>query len=488
MKGVKKVLIFAGIIVYLIFATVLFVNNLLPLKERLLLLGIFFTLNLLFIIGMLELKKAAAASSILLLILIIGVEATGSYLVWSSMRALDEVIVEKKRGPNKTVKEEPATVEENVEPFHMYLSGKDVYSYESKESRSDVNMILTINPKTHTILVTSIPRDSYMKIAGKGRNRYDKLTHAGMYGEEASEKTLENFFDIDISHYAVVNFTSVIRIIDALGGIEVENPISFYAEPFYFKKGTIELNGEETLRFARERYNLPAGEMERGRNHIRIIEALIKKAISPSIITNYPSLLKVVSEEMETNMPKDKIIDLVNHQISDNKKWTVKHAQLLGYNSMGLPSYQMPGQNLFMLVPSKECAKDIKKMMTAVMEGKEVKDELKAEYRPKNEDVADIPISNAMDYLTEYSQRRPTRDEYEEDNRREEERRRDNKKNTQEEENSWEANTWRGADQLKNQNTGSQEENTNNQENNKPGQEDRTGENDNGNEGQGENN
>lgn len=447
-------MIFAGIIIYLIFASILFVNNLLPLKERLLLLGIFFTLNLLFIIGMLEMKKAAAIASACLLFMIIAIEGTGSYLVWSSMKALDEVVVKGPAQKKKAIDQKPADPEDYLEPFHLFLSGKDAFLGQADQSRSDVNMILTINPKTHTILVTSIPRDSYMRIADKGRDRYDKLTHAGMYGEEASQKTLENFFDIDISHYAVVNFTSVIRIVDALGGIDVENPFSFEADPYYFKRGNIHLNGDETLRFARERYNLPAGEMERGRNHVRIIDALIKKAISPAIITNYPSILKVVTEEMETNMPKDKIIDLVNHQISDNQKWTVKHAQLMGYNSMGLPSYQMPDQRLFMLVPSKACARDIKSMMTAVMEGKEVKDELKENYSPKNEDLADLPVRDAMDYLTEYSSGR-NRGRKNEDKRNDSEelensRLIEEKKNNQSmeaEQNSWEANGWRGANE-----------------------------------------
>lgn len=437
----KKLLLFLGIMAYLIFGTILFVHNLLPLKERLLLLGICFTLTLLFILGMMELKKKGAIASLLALTLMIGVEAVASYFLWSSMKTLDQVTIdEHEPTPKEDKVEAKPTKDDGIEAFHLFLSGKDVYKGEKEEGRSDVNLILTVNPKTHTILVTTVPRDSYMRIAGKGNNQYDKLTHAGIYGEETTKKTLENFFDIKMDYYAVVNFTSVIRIVDALGGLDVDNAMSFYAEPFYYEKGRIHLNGEETLRFARERYNLPEGELERGRNHVRIIDALIKKAISPAIIANYPSILKVVSEEMETNMSKEKIINLVNHQISDNKSWTVHHAQLQGFNSMGLPSYQMPHMRLFMLVTSRECARDIQAMMDEVLTGKTLTTKLKEHYQPHDEDYRDLPVANSEDYMTQEAQ---NVDPMEEETSHREEPQVEPTGNNEENQNSWEENGWK---------------------------------------------
>ena len=140
----------------------------------------------------------------------------------------------------------------NKEPFNIYISGIDTFGNINASSRSDVNMVVTVNPKKEKIHITWVPRDYYVKI---NDSKYkDKLTHAGIYGIDSSIYALENLLQLDINYYVKVNFTSVIEVVDLLGGITVYNEESFTSQDgFYYKKGNIKLNGEKALSFVRER-------------------------------------------------------------------------------------------------------------------------------------------------------------------------------------------------------------------------------------------
>ncbi|MGF0039610.1 LCP family protein [Peptoniphilaceae bacterium SGI.131] len=243
------------------------------------------------------------------------------------------------------------------ESFNIYVSGIDTYGDIETVSRSDVNLVLTINPRTNKILITSIPRDTYVKIAGGGNDEFDKLTHAGIYGVESSIKTLENFLGITINYYARVNFTSTMALVDVLGGIEIDNPEEFVVneeKTYSYKKGLITLNGEEALRFVRERYRLADGDLARGRNQERVLAAMIKKAISPSILLNYGRVLSVVKSSVDTNISDSKITELINNQLSTGKDWDIDSQGITGYPRYDLPSYAMPGYQLFVLEPDEE--------------------------------------------------------------------------------------------------------------------------------------
>lgn len=411
MNKFKKVVVFLGVMIYVCFGAIFFIHHFLPLKERLLLVGIFFVLNLLLMIGFVYTKRGSAAVAGVLLFLIMSAEAVSGYYVWSSIQTLD-FVSQKSMFPGEESAEKPdipLTQEELVQPFHVYLSGKDTRGPLETTSRSDVNMILTVNPATHTVHITTVPRDAYMRIAGRGENQYDKLTHSGNFGVQTSEETLENFFGIKIKYHVMVNFDSIVDIVDVLDGVDVENSEAFEAQGYYFNTGRIHLDGKQTLVFARERYGLGDGEMARGRNHVRIMKALIERVASPAILMNYPSLLQVIGKEVSTNMPRQTMVDYINYQIENNRKWTVSSSQLQGFGTMGLPSYQMPDSSLFMFLPSQESKRDILKDMQYVLDGKSVPPASPKTYSLHEEDYADIPVYNIMDYINGHA----STDEYE---------------------------------------------------------------------------
>lgn len=255
--------------------------------------------------------------------------------------------------------------------FNMYISGIDTFGGIATVSRTDVNLLMTVNTETKTILITSIPRDTYIPIEGGGKGYYDKLTHSGIYGISSSILTLEELFDTNINYYIRVNFSSLIKVVDALGGIDVYNPQKFKSilSKHKYEKGMIHLNGEEALFFARERKHLKDGDIDRGKNHIRIIEAMIKKGMSPSILLNYNSVLDSITKAVQTNMPYNTMIDIINSQISDGSSWRIISTSVVGYGTDKYKSHAMPGNKLFLYVPFDENIEEVKREIKAVENG-----------------------------------------------------------------------------------------------------------------------
>ena len=177
------------------------------------------------------------------------------------------------------------------EPFNIYISGIDVSGPITTNSRSDVNIIMTVNPNTHKILLSTTPRDYYVTIPGISGEQRDKLTHAGIYGVDVSMATLENLYGIDITYYARVNFTSLIKIVDALGGVDVNSEYSFEAGGYQFTEGTNHLNGEQALAFSRERHSFASGDNQRGKNQEAVLTAILQKAMSPAMLVNASQLI-----------------------------------------------------------------------------------------------------------------------------------------------------------------------------------------------------
>ena len=251
--------------------------------------------------------------------------------------------------------------------FTIYISGIDTTGPVSTVSRSDVNMLVTVNPKTKQILMTSIPRDYYVTLANKGKK--DKLTHAGLGGVENSVKTIENFMDIDINYYARVNFTSLIKIVDALGGITVYSPYDFSTlhGKYNIVKGENYMDGETALCFVRERYSLPNGDNDRVKNQQRVLAAMLKKAMSPAIITNYSSVLKSIDGSFETNMSSSDITDLIQMQLSDMASWDIQQVSLTGTGKSMTGGAYMPNNKLYYMIPNQDsvdkCSGLIKKMV-----------------------------------------------------------------------------------------------------------------------------
>lgn len=246
--------------------------------------------------------------------------------------------------------------------FNVFISGIDTTGPVSTVSRSDVNMIVTVDPTNKKILMTSIPRDYYVTLANMGKK--DKLTHAGLAGVENSVKTLENFLGIDINYYARVNFTSLIQMVDALGGIEVYSDQDI--PKLGIHEGVNQMDGKKALSFSRERYSYKSGDNHRVQNQQKVLEAMLNKMMSPAIITNYSSILENIDGSFETNMTSQEITSLLKMQLSDMAKWDIQQIQLEGHGAMMTGGAYMPNHKLYYMIPDQssvdKCVSIIKDM------------------------------------------------------------------------------------------------------------------------------
>ena len=248
--------------------------------------------------------------------------------------------------------------------FNVYISGIDTSGTISNVSRSDANIIATVNTNTHEILLTSIPRDYYVTLHSKGAK--DKLTHSGIYGINETVTTVEDLLDIDINYYVRVNFTTVIKLVDTLGGIQVYSDYDFTAQGYHFNKGYNTLNGAEALAFSRERYSFASGDNQRVKNQQAVIEAIIDKVISPELLTRYTSILNSLEGSFQTNIEQNEISNLVKDQLSNMSSWTVKSNALTGTGSYG-PTYSMGSTKLYIMLPSDSSVAEAKQKINAVL-------------------------------------------------------------------------------------------------------------------------
>lgn len=248
------------------------------------------------------------------------------------------------------------------ETFNVYISGIDTYGKISTRSRSDVNIIMTINPKDKKILLTSIPRDYYVQLHGTTGLK-DKLTHAGVYGINKSVNTIEDLLDTKINYYLRVNFNTLIKVVDELGGIEVDSDKTFVPwtnRACPIKKGKQVLNGKCALAYARERHAYITGDRHRGENQQEVINSIITKATSSSkILTNYSNILSALDGAYQTSMSKDEIYDIVRMQIEDMSKWEVESISLNGSDASEY-THSYPGQKLYVMVPDQKTVTNAK--------------------------------------------------------------------------------------------------------------------------------
>lgn len=257
--------------------------------------------------------------------------------------------------------------------FNVYISGIDTYGSISSVSRSDVNIIMTVNRKTHKILLTTTPRDSYVPIAGGGNNQADKLTHAGIYGVDASIGTLENLYGIDINHYARINFTSFLTLIDLVGGVDIYNDQAFTSKHggFDFPVGNIHLNSEQALGFVRERYSLTNGDNDRAKNQQKVIAALVNKMASLNSVTRYNDIINGLGNSVQTDMQFGTLMNFANDQLASGKGYEITSQAVTGTGSTGmLQSYAMPDAKLYMISLDESSLNHAKAAIQQVMEGK----------------------------------------------------------------------------------------------------------------------
>lgn len=265
-----------------------------------------------------------------------------------------------------------AVTDVTEKPFNVYVTGIDTYGSVSTVSRSDVNLIVTVNPKTKQILMTSIPRDCEIELHKNGK--MDKLTHTGIYGVEETISTIEDFLDLDVNYYARTNFSGITNIIDALGGVTVDSDYEFTTRHgnYHIVKGENELDGDKGLCFVRERYNLPSGDYDRGRNQQKLLKAMLNKVMSPKIITNFQRILTAIEGCFETNMSSDEIKSLINMQLDDNAEWDVFNVQLDGKGYMTDQTYSMHGTSIYVMKPYASYVKKITKLIDCVENGDKI--------------------------------------------------------------------------------------------------------------------
>ncbi|MGO5328991.1 LCP family protein [Holdemanella porci] len=264
-------------------------------------------------------------------------------------------------------------------PFNILISGNDSFGKLDEVSRSDVDMIVTVNPVTSTVLMTSIPRDSYVQeycedyACNYGAN--DKLTHTGIYGVDTTRDTIEQLLDIDINYTYRVNFTSMIDIVDALGGVDIDVDEGMAVSKFYsdstlegVHEGTNHLNGKRALAYSRERKAYLDGDSQRARNQQQVLQAMVKKATSPELLKNYSSILNAISGAFDTNMTSDEITSFIKYQIQAMPGWKFEQYVLKGYSDMQVSAELGSAVSVIMLY--QDSIRVASEKIQAVLDGK----------------------------------------------------------------------------------------------------------------------
>lgn len=250
--------------------------------------------------------------------------------------------------------------------FSVYISGIDCHGSVSRKSRSDVNIIATVNVKTGQVLLLSTPRDYFVPLS-ISNGIPDKLTHAGIYGINVSKDTLSMLYDTEIDYYFRVNFDGFKGIIDALGGITVHSDYKFTAFGVSFVKGENFLNGEEALVFSRERYHLAGGDRQRGKNQMEVIKGVLDKAMSPALLKNYNQLLNNVKGSFETSVPYETIASLVRKQLNERTEWNIVSYSVDGRGASRKP-YSL-STRAYVMIPDQTTIDHAKTLIKQVKDG-----------------------------------------------------------------------------------------------------------------------
>ena len=253
-------------------------------------------------------------------------------------------------------------------PFNVYLTGLDTAGEIDTDARTDVNMIITVNPETRHVLITSIPRDCYVELPDLPET-YDKLTHTGLKGAAYTVQTAEKLTGLEINYYVKVNYSTVTEFVDAIGGIDVFSDYDFLAvDAYWVSYGENHLDGDMTLAFVRERKSFDDGDLQRNRNQGKVVAAVIKKlTTSTTLLTNYTAILDAIAPYLETNMSADEIKALVRMQQEDMSGWRVENQSITGFND-SMPCYAMDGDYAAVVMPDEESLRDAIEAINRVLQ------------------------------------------------------------------------------------------------------------------------
>ena len=280
----------------------------------------------------------------------------------------------------EVVEEDDEVGDKNVtnEPFIIYVSGSDTRSTKLTTSRSDVNILVEVNPTTHEIIMINTPRDYYIGNPAGGGTK-DKLTHLGIYGIENSMKGLSDLYEVDADHYVQINFTGFEQLIDNLGGITVESLYSFtstrYGGPFTYTTGMNTLSADAALAFCRDRFEVPGGDVTRGLHQMNVIKALVAKVTSSeTILTNYNGLMSGLEGTFTTNFSSEEISDLVKMQLEDNIQWNIHSFSVQGTGGKET-TYSTPSTACYVMLPDNNMVDFAKELLRKVAEGEILTDD-----------------------------------------------------------------------------------------------------------------
>ena len=268
-------------------------------------------------------------------------------------------------------------------PFNVLISGSDTRGGFDENGRSDVIMVATINPKTSTILLTSVPRDFYVTTAcdaadGCMQGALDKITHTGIHGTNTTKRTVEQLLGIEINYTFKVGFDAVTDLVDAVGGVDVTVAPGYAVDHFAcmynlsVHEGVNHLNGEQALAFARERYAYTEGDRQRTKNQQLVLMGIVDKITSPSIVQNYSSIMDAMADTFSTTMSSSEISDLIKYQINNNPKWKMEQYMVDGTGDT-LMCAEL-GDAASVMVPNQSTVKMAKDKINAVLAGKSADD------------------------------------------------------------------------------------------------------------------
>lgn len=269
-------------------------------------------------------------------------------------------------------REQPTEVTKAIDitkdPFVVFVAGSDSRNAQlALRTRTDVDIIMAVNPKTKQILICSLPRDAYIPNPALG-DSYDKLTHMGLNTISNSVKALSQYLDINVDRYILVNFATYKTIVDALGGVDISNPYAFSSGQTNFPQGQIHLNGENALAYVRARYSLPNGDFGRNEHQIIVLRAIIKKILSPDIVNNYAELLDALGGLFLTNISKGSIWSFMSMQVNDMASWDIIQYHITGTTG-GAECASMPGRNLSVVFPNETQVAFVRDEIKKMLEG-----------------------------------------------------------------------------------------------------------------------
>lgn len=371
------------LIALLVFVSSMLVLDVVPSK---LLLGAFVVLLIISAVFFVQLfrdniKRSRKVTAFILSLILMVVYTVGTAYAVATHEFLGQVTAKKKAED---------AVDVTSKPFNIYISGMDTTGKITEEARSDVNMIITVNPKTHKVLMTSIPRDYLVELQNGEK---DKLTHTGLMGIDETTSDVEDLLGIKINYYVKVNYNTLKDLVNSIGGITINSDKAFisYIGKYRFVEGENQLDGAKALAYARERHAYSDGDNHRVRNQQEVLKAIVKKLTgSTTLLTRYNKILKYLAPTMEMNLTRAEVKALVKFQLGKNPKWKFESNSLEGFDAFSTV-YSAGNQQLYVMKPDEE---SIKKARQKIKEIEHPKSKSKSKSKNKNKSKSDNDVES----------------------------------------------------------------------------------------------